>query len=339
MSEPLPLSVLDLATVTEGSTTRDALNRSISLARAADELGYERFWVAEHHNMPAVASTNPPVIIAALGAHTNRIRVGSGGVMLPNHAPYVVAEQFALLEALYPGRIDLGIGRAPGTDQRTARALRRAQDSLGVEEFPQHVLELMSWLGDNRLEEPMSATLAATPAAESSPEVWLLGSSGYSAQLAGMLGVRYCYAHHFGNMDPVQVMDAYRSRFEPSPVLDQPHAMVCTSVITAETDEQADWLSGPGKQMALSLRSNRLAPVMSPERAAEIELTDLDEQLLSHLPATKYVGTPDRLKDGLQTLVDRTGVQELMLTATTFDVQTRIDTLRDVAGMGLRQTT
>ncbi|MFC6358266.1 LLM class flavin-dependent oxidoreductase [Luteococcus peritonei] len=335
MSTPIPLSVLDLVTVTEQTTTAQALQRSISLAKAADELGYNRFWVAEHHNMPAVASTNPPVILAALGAHTQRIRIGSGGVMLPNHAPYVVAEQFALLEGLYPNRVDLGLGRAPGTDQRTAAALRRSTDSLGVEEFPQHVLELMSWLGDNRLENPMSAQLSATPKGETHPEVWLLGSSGYSAQLAGMLGLRYCYAHHFGQMDEVAVMESYRNRFEPSPVLAEPHAMICTSVITAETPQQADYLAGPAKQMALALRTNRLTPVVSPETAAERGISPLDEQMLGHLPATKFVGTPGEVADDLQRLVERTGVQELMLAATTYDVQTRIDTLRDVSRMGL----
>jgi len=335
VSTPIPLSVLDLVTVTEQTTTAQALQRSIALAQAADELGYHRYWVAEHHNMPAVASTNPPVIIAALGAHTKRIRVGSGGVMLPNHAPYVVAEQFALLEGLYPNRVDLGLGRAPGTDQRTAAALRRSTDTLGVEEFPQHVLELMSWLGDNRLENPMSAQLAATPRAETSPEVWLLGSSGYSAQLAGMLGLRYCYAHHFGQMDEVQVMEAYRGRFEPSPALAEPYAMVCTSAITAETREEAQYLAGPAKQMALALRTNRLTPVVSPQTAAERGLSPLDEQMMQQLPATKYVGTPDEVGEDLQRLVERTGVQELMLTATTFDVDTRINTLRGVAGLGL----
>lgn len=331
----LPLSVLDLVTVTEDTTTTQALHRSITLAKAADELGYQRYWVAEHHNMPAVASTNPPVIIAALAARTERIRVGSGGVMLPNHAPYVVAEQFALLEGLYPNRIDLGLGRAPGTDQRTAQALRRVPDSLSVEEFPQHVLELMSWLGDNRLENPMSASLAATPKAETYPEVWLLGSSAYSAQLAGMLGLRYCYAHHFGQMDEVAVMDAYRNRFEPSPVLDAPHAMIATSVITDAEHERAEYLAGPAKQMALALRTNKLTPVVSPETAAERGINPLDAQMLAHLPATKFVGTPEEVRPQLQDLVGRTGVQELMLAATTHDVQTKIDTLRDVQAMRL----
>ncbi|MEL4357495.1 MULTISPECIES: LLM class flavin-dependent oxidoreductase [unclassified Luteococcus] len=335
MSNPIPLSVLDLVTVTENTNTPQALQRSIRLAQAADQLDYRRYWVAEHHNMPAVASTNPPVIIAALGAHTSKIRVGSGGVMLPNHAPYVVAEQFALLEGLYPNRIDLGLGRAPGTDQRTAAALRRSSDALGVQEFPQHVLELLSWLGDNRLEEPLSASLAATPKAETHPEVWLLGSSAYSAQLAGMLGLRYCYAHHFGQMDEVAVMEAYRGRFEPSPALAEPHAMIATSVITDADAERAEYLAGPAKQMALALRTNRLTPVVSPETAAERGINPLDAQMLTHLPATKFVGTPDEVKPQLPDLVTRTGVQELMLAATTYDVQTRIDTLRDVHAMEL----
>ncbi len=332
----LPLSVLDLVTVTEGTDTPQALQRSIELAQAADQLRYQRYWVAEHHNMPAVASTNPAVIIAALGAHTQQIRVGSGGVMLPNHAPYVVAEQFSLLEGLYPHRIDLGLGRAPGTDQRTAAALRRVPDALGVEEFPQQVLELMSWLGDNRLDDPLSATLAATPRAKTFPDVWLLGSSGYSAQLAGMLGLRYCYAHHFGQMDEVSVMDAYRNRFEPSPVLAEPYAMIATSVITAETDERAQYLAGPAKRMAIALRTNQLTPVISTEKAAANPLSPLDEAMLGQLPATKFVGMPEKVRDALQSLVSRTGVQELMLAATTYDVQTRIDTLRDVKDMGLQ---
>ena len=223
---PVPLSILDLANIAEGHTSADALNATIWLAQQADKAGFDRFWVAEHHNTNSVASTNPPVLVAALGARTERIKVGSGGVMLPNHAPYVVAEQFALLEALHPGRIDLGIGRAPGTDQLTAQALRRSEDALGVEEFPRHVLQVLSWLGDPRVDEPLVNRLSATPAPTSYPEVWLLGSSGYSAQLAGMLGVRYCYAHHFGPMDPGAVFDAYRSRFQPSPGLEAPHAMI-----------------------------------------------------------------------------------------------------------------
>lgn len=183
----------------------------------------------------------------------------------------------------------------------------------------------------------MSATLAATPKPETYPDVWLLGSSAYSAQLAGMLGLRYCYAHHFGQMDEVSVMEAYRARFEPSPVLAEPYAMIATSVITAADTDRAEYLAGPAKHMALALRTNRLTPVISPETAVERGLSPLDEQMMGHLPATKFVGTPESVKARLQSLVDRTGVQELMLAATTYDVGTRIGTLRDVRSMGLQQ--
>lgn len=328
---PVPLSVLDLASLTEGHNSSDALNDTIWLAQQADRAGFCRFWVAEHHNTQSVVSTSPPVLIAAIGARTERIRVGSGGVMLPNHAPYVVAEQFALLEALHPGRIDLGIGRAPGTDPMTAQALRRSADGLSVEEFPHHVLQVMHWLGDERLDEPMVNRLAATPAPTGSPEVWLLGSSGYSAQLAGMLGVRYCYAHHFGQMDPVAVFEAYRSRFEPSAALDEPHAMICTSAISAEDDATADHLAGPARIMWLSIRSGAREPVVTPEEAAATELSPMDEMVLAQMPGTKFVGSHDRVTEQLQQLVDQTGVQELMLTSTTYDIATKRDTYEAIA--------
>lgn len=326
----VPLSVLDLATVGSGRTSSDALADSVRLAKTADDLGFTRFWVAEHHNMPAVASTNPAVLIAHLAAQTEHIRLGSGGVMLPNHAPFVVAEQFALLEALHPNRIDLGIGRAPGTDQMTALALRRQSDGLGVEEFPQHVLEVMALLGDNRSPE-VTLRLAATPAPSSFPDVWLLGSSGYSAQLAGMLGLRYSYAHHFGNEDPAAVMRLYRSNFRPSPVLEEPYAMLATSALTAATEEEAEYLAGPAKIMALSLRSGQLGPIVSPEEAAGRTLSDQEQLVLEHLPAIKAVGTPQQVVARLEELVELTGVQELMITGTTYDVGSRIDSLKHLA--------
>ena len=328
---PVPLSILDLASLRAGHTSSDALGDTIWLAQQADRAGFGRFWVAEHHNTQSVVSTNPPVLIAALGAATERIKVGSGGVMLPNHAPYVVAEQFALLEALHPGRIDLGIGRAPGTDQMTAQALRRTVDGLSVEEFPHHVLQVLHWLGDERLDEPMVQRLAATPAPTSFPEVWLLGSSGYSAQLAGMLGIRYCYAHHFGGMDPVAVFDAYRARFEPSAALDAPHAMLCTSAITADSDEEADFLAGPARMMWLSIRTGAREPIVSPETAAAHTMSPMDDLVLAQSPATKFVGTHDAVTDQLKELVDQNGVQELMLTATTYDIATKMTTYQAIA--------
>ena len=327
----IPLSVLDLAHVWQGASSADALRRTVELARHADAAGYRRFWVAEHHNMASVASTSPPVLIGAIADATERIRVGSGGVMLPNHAPYVVAEQFSMLEALHPDRIDVGIGRAPGTDQVTARALRRDPEGLGVDEFPRHLLELMSWLGDNRLTEPLSAHLAATPAATSSPEVWLLGSSGYAAQLAGMLGLPYCYAHHFGQMDPVEVLESYRARFTPSPVLDEPYPMLCTSVITADTAEQAEFDAGPAKVMALGMRANKREPLVSPEQAAERGFSELEETMLSQLPATKFVGAADEVVERLQQLVAATGAAELMIAGATYDAEAKARTLEQVA--------
>lgn len=330
ISNRVPLSVLDLATVGEGRTSAQALADSTRLAAEADRLGFNRFWVAEHHNMPSVASTSPAVLIAHLGANTNRIRLGSGGVMLPNHAPFVVAEQFALLEALQPGRVDLGIGRAPGTDQMTAMALRRQTDGLGVEEFPQHVLEVLALLGDNRNPDRVMR-LAATPAPSSFPEVWLLGSSGYSAQLAGMLGLRYSYAHHFGNEDPAAVMRLYRSNFQPSQALAEPYAMLATSALTAETEEEAQYLAGPARVMALSLRSGRPAPIVSPEEAAKRVFTDQEQLMLEHLPAIKAVGTPEQVGTRLRELVELTDAQELMITGTTYDVDSRVNSLAHLA--------
>lgn len=328
---PIPLSVLDLAHVSAGATTGAALRRTLDIARRADAAGYRRFWVAEHHNMPTVASTSPPVLIAALAAETDRIRVGSGGVMLPNHAPFVVAEQFAMLEALHPGRIDLGLGRAPGTDQITARALKRDGGALGAEEFPQHVLELLAWFGDNRLPDAMANYLAATPNPESAPEVWLLGSSEYAAQLAGMLGLPYCYAHHFGMLDPVAVLAEYRRLFRPSPALSEPYAMVCTTVIAAETDEEADFLAGPARVMQIEARTNRRSPIISPEHAAARQFDQREQFILAQNSGTRFAGAAAEVTERLRAFVVETGVQELMIAASTYDGETKSRTLELVA--------
>jgi luciferase family oxidoreductase group 1 len=325
----VPLSVLDLATVREGHGTADALRGTIEIAKTADDLGYARFWVAEHHNMPAVASTSPPVLIAAVAANTHRIHVGSGGVMLPNHMPFVVAEQFALLEALYPGRVDLGIGRAPGTDQATAAALRGVSPHLTVEQFPDHLGMVLSLLGDDRI---APTRLRATPAPESYPEVWMLGSSTYGAQVAAALGLPFCYAYHFAmSSDVDSALRLYRSGFQPSPRLEQPHVMVSASAIAAETAEEAAFLAGPSRIMALSLRTGRLGPIISPEAAAAIELSDLDRSVLDQLPGTQFAGTAEDVVAGLDALVERTGADELILAGTTYDPESRKDTLARVA--------
>ena len=323
----LPLSVLDLATVGSGQSTAEALASTTRLAQIADRLGFSRFWVAEHHNMPAVASTNPPVLIAHLAAVTDRIAVGSGGVMLPNHAPLVVAEQFALLEALHPGRIDLGIGRAPGTDQQTALALRRDPAALSADDFPQHLLDLLGLFGDERVEGGLAERFRATPAPRSAPRVLLLGSSGFSAQLAGALGLPFAYAHHFGGPHTLAAVQLYRDSFRPSPVLERPYTIVTANVLAADTDEEAQRLALPGRLMRLSIRTNRLRPVPS---LAEAEV-DPERAAAEAMPSNAIVGSADTAVAELRQLAADTGADELMLSASTYGVEERVRSLELVA--------
>src|SRR3954447_21382448 len=242
------LSVLDLVPIASGSSASAALANSTALARRADELGYTRYWVAEHHGMPGIGSSSPAVLIAHLAAATSRIRVGSGGVMLPNHQPLVIAEQFGTLDALHPGRIDLGIGRAPGTDPRTARALRRGTDPLGADDFPDQLTELLAYFhGDG--------PVLAVPAAGQEPALWLLGSSGYSAQVAGLLGLPFAFAHHFSAANTLPALALDRNRFRPSDALPEPYAMVAASLLVADSDERTRELPMPSALSFLRLRS------------------------------------------------------------------------------------
>ena len=319
----VPVSVLDLATVRAGWSSSDAFAGTIEYAQAADRLGAARFWVAEHHNMPSVAATTPPVVIAAVAAKTERIRVGSGGVMLPNHSPYVVSEQFAALEALYPGRIDLGIGRAPGADQVTAWALRRSQEGLGHEDFVEHVQLVSAWLSPHGVRVGMGMTLTATPAASGYPEIWLLGSSDYSARLAAKLGIRYAYAGHFGHLDPAAVFALYRDTFEPSETLAEPHAMLCTSALVGATEEEAAWLSGPATIQWLNIRRDTREPLPSEDEAAR----RIEAMGGVDFSGTKVVGTADQVRTRLEELVADCEVQELMVMTTAYQTQTCIDTL------------
>ena len=249
------MSILDLSIVPVGATSQEALDATTRLAQLGDERGFTRFWVAEHHNMSAVASCAPPVLIAHLAASTERIIVGSGGVMLPNHAPFVVAEQFAMLEALHPGRIDLGLGRAPGSDRNTMLALRSGIDPIDVDQFPQHVIDVMGLLGDVRSEHGLFNDVKATPNATSRPTVALLGSSGYSAHLAGMLGLPFGFAHHFGMGGTSEAADTYREHFRPSPVLDEPHLIVTAVAVAAETEVEADHLLASHRLFKHGLRT------------------------------------------------------------------------------------
>lgn len=331
----IPLSVLDLSILNEGATSADALADTTTLARRADDLGYRRFWVAEHHNMPSVACTSPPVLIAHLAARTERMIIGSGGVMLPNHAPLVVAEQFAMLEALHPGRIDLGIGRAPGTDQQTAAALRRDPDALGADDFPVHLLDLMALLGDSRDIEwaglpdraGLAARFRATPVPAGSPSVFLLGSSGYSARLAGLLGLPFGFAHHFDMGGTLQAAEIYLDAFQPSVVLDEPWMIITANVLAAETAEEAEYHGASSRLTALGRRTGRFTPLPSAAAAAVHPL--LEEA--TRMPTNRIVGEVSDVARRLRELAERTQANELMVTAVAFDIGARVRSLELLA--------
>ncbi len=318
----IPLSVLDLSVVRADGTSADALADTTRLAQRADDLGFLRFWVAEHHNMATVASTTPSVLIAHLAGATARIRVGSGGVMLPNHAPLAIAEQFALLEALHPGRIDLGIGRAPGTDPITASAFGR-NPQTSVDRFPRDVIDVMGMLGDKRGDEGMWNRFRATPALITTPVVALLGSSGYSAQLAGMLGIPFAYAHHFDTGGTESAARLYLERFTPSPALDEPYLIVGVGALAADTDEEADRIGLPGRILRHGIRTNSRSPLLSPDEAP----THPNAEAARSMPTDQLIGSAERVAEGLRYLAQRTNANELMLTAATYDVADRITSL------------
>jgi luciferase family oxidoreductase group 1 len=313
----VPLSVLDLAPLAEGATATEALRNTTELAKRVEELGYRRFWVAEHHNMPSIASSSPAVLIAHLAAATSTIRVGSGGVMLPNHAPLVVAEQFGTLEALHPGRIDLGIGRAPGTDQRTAFALRRTMAGLSAEAFPQELADLIDYF------EGAAGGIVAVPGRGNEPAIWLLGSSGFSAQLAGMLGLPFSFAHHFSSANTVPALALYRQNFRPSRWLAEPYAKVAVNVVCADTDGQARWLAGPAALAFLKLRSGMPAPLTTPDEAAAYPYDARERSFVEDRWRDQAVGSPDTVRRQLTDLLARTGADELMLTTMVYDIEDR----------------
>ncbi len=322
-----PLSVLDLAIVHAGGSTSEALSSTTELAQEAESLGYHRFWVAEHHNMPSVASTTPPVLMAHLAARTERIRIGSGGIMLPNHTPLIVAEHIAALEALHPGRIDLGLGRAPGADPATTMAIRRSTNPFGPEDYPRDVLDLMGLLGDRRGEGGLWEHFAATPAATSSPQILLLGSSGYSAQLAGFLGLPYAFAHHFDTGGTLEAVDLYRQSFRASPVLAEPHVIVTANVLVAATDAEAQWEAGPGRVMIYEIRTGHFSPLLSPE-AADAHPSAAAAQAKA---SKRIVGSAEHAVAQLDDLVAASAADEIMVSTVAYGTETRLRSLELLA--------
>jgi len=314
----LRLSVLDLIPVRSGQTTAQALRSTLELARVAESSGVHRYWVAEHHNMAAVASTNPPVLIAMLAAATSRMRIGSGGVMLPNHAPLVVAEQFALLEAAYPGRIDLGIGRAPGSDPVTNFALRHngpeTADANRFDEVVDNVLAMLEPGGVGLQLQGRSYPLRATPQAVGVPEVWLLGSSDYSARLAAAKGLPYVFAHHFSGEGTAEILDLYRSSFRPSDVLTEPATFLTVNVVVAETQEEAERLARPQLLAMVALRTGgELRAQLSVEEAERTVLAAQHLGLADQMRTRWVVGTPEAAVAQLTELAARFGVDEVMV--------------------------
>jgi len=315
---PTPLSVLDLAPIPLGSTAGDALRNSLDLARHAERLGYKRHWVAEHHNMPGIASAATAVVVGHLAAGTSTIRVGAGGIMLPNHSPLVIAEQFGTLEALYPGRIDLGLGRAPGTDQLTARALRR--DPVSGNEFPQDVRDLQFLFGPV---QPGQA-IRAVPGAGLEVPLWILGSSTFGARLAASLGLPYAFASHFAPTDLLAALDVYRREFRPSAQLAEPYAMAGLNVFAADTDEDARRLFTTPQQSWANRFRGLSGPYPPPIDDIETYWSPAEKAQASAMLTYSVVGSHDTVRDGVEQFVELTGVDEVMVVSAIFDHGARL---------------
>jgi luciferase family oxidoreductase group 1 len=313
------LSILDLSPVTTGGSGGASLRNSLDLARLADRLGYTRYWVAEHHNLPSVASSAPDIMIGQIAAVTTRIRVGSGGVMLPNHAPLNVAERFHMLEALFPGRIDLGIGRAPGTDQITSLALRRRQNINEDDDFLERFQELMLIESHGYPDTHPFRNVRAMPADVALPPIHLLGSSGYSAELAAMIGVGFAFAHHFATHDAVAAMTNYREKFQPSPALDRPHAILGVAAVCADTDAEADRLATTIDLNFVRRQKGEYLPLASPDEAAAYPYTPTDRERIRQNRARVFTGTAATVRRRLDPLIEITKADELMVTTMIHD--------------------
>jgi luciferase family oxidoreductase group 1 len=314
LEQSVPLSVLDLCPVPTGESAGEALRRSVDLARHAERWGLRRYWVAEHHNLPGIASTAPAVLAGQIASATLAIRVGSGGVMLPNHAPLTVAEQFGMLEAMYPGRIDLGMGRAPGTDRVTARALRPGRDGMPTADFASQLTELQGYFSGGPGEDSPPGRIRAVPAEGNQPALWLLGSTGYSAQLAGELGLPFAFAYHISSANARPAVALYRRAFRPSGVLAQPYCLVSVSVVCATEAARAQWLHGSSRLSMLRLRTGHPSTLPSPEEAAGYPYSPAEQAVIAEATGSHVVGDPDTVVRLLGQLVADTGADELMVT-------------------------
>ena len=319
----VPLSVLDLAPITEGSDAATALRNSRDLAQHAERLGYRRYWVAEHHNMPGIASAATSIVIAHLAAATTTIRVGAGGIMLPNHAPLVIAEQFGTLESLFPGRIDLGLGRAPGTDHATARALRRTLAS-NPDEFPQEVLELMSYFASDVTRDGGAPTVRAIPGDGLEVPIYILGSSLFGAQVAAALGLPFAFASHFAAPLMMQAIEVYRSHFTPSSDWPRPYVILGLNIIAAETDEEARYLSTSGRQASASLRSGRPTTLPPPNPEFDKEIVPFGVIPLRDLQSISLIGSPATVREGLHAFAEQTQADELIVLTQIYDHGARL---------------
>jgi luciferase family oxidoreductase group 1 len=313
----VPLSVLDLAPIVEGADAAEAFRRSLDLARHAERWGYRRFWLAEHHGMPGIASAATAVVIGHIAGETSTIRVGAGGIMLPNHAPLLVAEQFGTLASLYPGRIDLGLGRAPGSDQLTAQALRRSP--LAAERFPEDVVELMHYFGQG----PVHG-VRAVPGEGLAVPIWILGSSLFGARLAAELGLPFAFASHFAPAALDQALAIYQERFRPSAQLQRPYAMLGVNVFAAESDEEGRCLFTSLQQAFVSLRRGHPGKLPPPDERFPERLTPAERRLLEEMLAYTVAGSPGTVRRGLEAIVARTGADELMLTSQIHDHAARL---------------
>jgi len=319
MRPMVPLSVLDLSPVTTGASASTALPNSIDLGRLADRLGYTRYWLAEHHNLASIASAAPEIMIGEIAAQTRHLRVGSGGVMLPNHAPLMVAERFKVLEALHPGRIDLGIGRAPGTDQITSIALRRRQEVHADDDFLERLQELMLLATGGYPETHPFRTIRVMPADVALPPIWLLGSSDYSAQLAAAIGVGFSFAHHFATHDAVAAMRGYRELFKPSTWRGTPYAILGIAVVCADTDAQAERLASTIDLGFVRRAKGDYLPLASPEEAAAYPYTPADRERMRLNRERVFVGSPATVMDRMAALIAATGADEAMITTMIYD--------------------